>query len=322
MARVTLKDVARLAGVNFTLVSKYLNDSSQARMKPETRERIGRAIEVLKYRPSASARALRSGRSRIVGMVSGDLRNAYWAHFASCAMRYLRGLDYQLLLAVRDSDASPEPLDFLVDRGVDGIIISGADLPPGYVAPCPMVVHDTASRGGNVVNPDIAPALDEALAGVRGRITALLPPNSVWREVFADAVARHGLAGELRTVPLAPEKRPEVLRQVCRSGPDWMLVGGWHTLTQLLELLHGEFAGIHPKIIAHANCRGMFMAAPEMACAVVSSTTALVRESCALLLDRIAAPGVAADVKKLPCRCVVSGCAEFRMLYAPHFELT
>lgn len=321
MIRVTLKDVAKLAGVNFTLVSKYLNDSSQARMKPETRERIKRAIESLKYRPSASARALRSGRSRIIGMVSGDLRNAYWAHFASCAMRYLRGQDYQLLLAVRDSDASPEPLEFLVDRGVDGIIISGADLPPGYVAPCPMVVHDTASCGGDVVNPDMVPALEEALAGVRGRITALLPPNSAWRAIFADAAERNGLTSELCTVPLAPEKRPEVLRRICRFAPDWMLVSGWHTLTQLLELLHGEFTGFHPKIIAHANCRGEFLNAPEIACAIVSSTTTLVREVCSLLLDRIAAPGVSA-VRKLPCRCIVSGCAEFRTLYAPHFELT
>ena len=40
----TLKDVAKLAGVSFTLVSKYLNRNPQARMTPETRERIDRAI--------------------------------------------------------------------------------------------------------------------------------------------------------------------------------------------------------------------------------------------------------------------------------------
>ena len=94
--RPTLKDVAQAAGVNFTLVSKYLNGDPQARMKPETRERIRRAVETLRYRPSAPARALRSGRSRIVGMVSGDLTNAFWAHFAGCAMRRLKERGYQL----------------------------------------------------------------------------------------------------------------------------------------------------------------------------------------------------------------------------------
>ncbi len=75
--RPTLKDVAEKAGVNFTLVSKYINGNPQARMTPETRERIDSAIRELNYRPSASARALRIGRNRTIGMVSGEIGRAH-----------------------------------------------------------------------------------------------------------------------------------------------------------------------------------------------------------------------------------------------------
>lgn len=54
--RVTLKDVARLANVNFTLVSKYINQTPGVRMRPETRQRIESAIHELKYQPITVAR--------------------------------------------------------------------------------------------------------------------------------------------------------------------------------------------------------------------------------------------------------------------------
>jgi len=322
--RPTLKDVAELAGVNFTLVSKFLNGDPHARMKPETRERIRRAVETLRYRPSAPARALRSGRSRIVGMVSGDLTNAFWAHFAGCAMRCLKERGYQLLLAVRDSDATPEPLEFLVDRGADGIIISGADLPGNLTLPCPVVVHDTCASGRDAVNPDIAPALDRVLGMVRGRIAALLPENSVWNGVFPAAAARRGLDAAVCGMPLAPEKRPERLREVCRSAPEWLLASGWHTLTQLRELLVEEFPAYRPKIIACANCRGEFLNAPGIACAVAFSSSELIRELCALLLGRIENGGVSTggETRLIPCRCLDAGSREFEKLRTRGFCLT
>ena len=96
----TLKDVAKLAGVSFTLVSKYLNRNPQARMTPETRERIDRAIAELGYRPSAAARSLRRGCTRTLGLVIGNLTNAYFAHFADAALREANAAGYQLLISL------------------------------------------------------------------------------------------------------------------------------------------------------------------------------------------------------------------------------
>jgi DNA-binding LacI/PurR family transcriptional regulator len=63
-------DVARLAGVSHQTVSRVINDS--AHVRPDTRERVLEAMRLLDYRPNPLARALVTGRSRTLGVVSFD----------------------------------------------------------------------------------------------------------------------------------------------------------------------------------------------------------------------------------------------------------
>jgi DNA-binding LacI/PurR family transcriptional regulator len=65
-----MADVARAAGVSHQTVSRVLNGSASVR--PETRERVVRAVRELDYRPNSMARALVTGRSRTLGVVSFD----------------------------------------------------------------------------------------------------------------------------------------------------------------------------------------------------------------------------------------------------------
>jgi DNA-binding LacI/PurR family transcriptional regulator len=64
----SIRDVARSAGVAFQTVSRVINNSSK--VAPDTRARVLAAIDELGYRPNAAARALASGRSRIIGVLS------------------------------------------------------------------------------------------------------------------------------------------------------------------------------------------------------------------------------------------------------------
>ena len=75
MNKVTLKDIAARAGVSVALVSNYLNHHPSARMTPATREKIDLALKELDYHCSDIARSLRTGRSRIIGYFSENLRN-------------------------------------------------------------------------------------------------------------------------------------------------------------------------------------------------------------------------------------------------------
>jgi len=65
-----MADVAKLAGVSHQTVSRVVNGS--ALVRPETRDRVLAAMRELNYHPNSAARALASGRSRTLGVVSFD----------------------------------------------------------------------------------------------------------------------------------------------------------------------------------------------------------------------------------------------------------
>ena len=76
--RASLSDIAKEAGVDASTVSLVLNRKPLAeRLRPETRRRIIEIAEKLRYRPSAAARSLRTGRSGMIGMVVGDIASLF-----------------------------------------------------------------------------------------------------------------------------------------------------------------------------------------------------------------------------------------------------
>lgn len=74
--RVGIRDVAAAAGLSITTVSWALNDKGE--VAPETRERVRRIARELGYQPNETARALRSGRSRVLGIAVAHLDSAPW----------------------------------------------------------------------------------------------------------------------------------------------------------------------------------------------------------------------------------------------------
>jgi len=75
----TIKDVAKMAQVSPTTVSRVLNQKMIVRK--DTEERIRAAIEALGYQPSASARALITGQTAAIGIVVRDICDPF---FLSC----------------------------------------------------------------------------------------------------------------------------------------------------------------------------------------------------------------------------------------------
>jgi DNA-binding LacI/PurR family transcriptional regulator len=65
-----MADVARLAGVSHQTVSRVLHDNPN--VSGETRERVRAAIKQLNYRPNSMARALVTGRTKTLGVISSD----------------------------------------------------------------------------------------------------------------------------------------------------------------------------------------------------------------------------------------------------------
>lgn len=102
-SRVRSIDVARLAGVSRSAVSRTF--TPDAYVSPETRERVLKAAAALNYHPNAMARSLIRQRSGIIGVVSSDLQNPYYAKILEVLGTALRDAEFAPLVLFGDESA-------------------------------------------------------------------------------------------------------------------------------------------------------------------------------------------------------------------------
>lgn len=128
--RVTLTDVAQLAGVSVATASKALSGSG--RMRPETRERVVTTARQLNFRPNEQARALLTGRSWTVGLVTTDGIGRFSTPVLLGAEDALGAGRISVLLCDTRGDAIREQhyVQTLQARRVDGIIVTGRRTDP------------------------------------------------------------------------------------------------------------------------------------------------------------------------------------------------
>ena len=133
---VTRADVARLAGVSTAVVSYVVNDGPRP-VAVETAARVREAIDLLGYRPNATARALKLGTTGVLGLIVPDSSNPFYAELALEVERAATRRGRALLVASSNADLDLEArlvLD-LTGRQVDGLLVSGAAGPPRVVVP-------------------------------------------------------------------------------------------------------------------------------------------------------------------------------------------
>ncbi|MEJ2480387.1 MAG: LacI family DNA-binding transcriptional regulator, partial [Acidihalobacter sp.] len=128
--RVTLKDVAKAAGVSTATVSHVLNGTKS--VADGTRERVEAAVEALGYRLSQPARTLRTGRHRVLGLLLPDLTNPFFPALAKAVAETARKLGYGLMLSESGSDGQSESQALAaIEQRVDGVVwVPEAPRPP------------------------------------------------------------------------------------------------------------------------------------------------------------------------------------------------
>jgi DNA-binding LacI/PurR family transcriptional regulator len=131
--RVTIREVAQVAGVSVATVSLALADNPNVAAK--TKERVRAAADRLNYRPSAVGRALQSQRSNAIGLViphSGQhvFSHLYFMEMLAGVSEVLTGAQMTLVLSVAPTDTDGESayLNVLRSQQVDGIILASAAL--------------------------------------------------------------------------------------------------------------------------------------------------------------------------------------------------
>ena len=142
--RVTLKDVARLAGVHPGTASRALNVETRGLVNEETARRVLAAAEELGYRPNPIARGLKTSRSYTVGVLIPDLTNPLFPPIVRGIQDRLEEAAYTPLIANTENDPDRERADFeaMRARQVDGFITATARRD-----------HDLLSRPGELGLP-------------------------------------------------------------------------------------------------------------------------------------------------------------------------
>lgn len=125
---ITIYDIAREAGVSSSTVSRVL--TGNANVRPEKKERVLRLIEKYNFKPNALARGLADTRSKVIGLLTADVRNPYYAElFVACEIA-ARKVGYTLLSSnsldvIEQEKALTEKLQ---EQRVDAIIHVGGSV--------------------------------------------------------------------------------------------------------------------------------------------------------------------------------------------------
>jgi LacI family transcriptional regulator len=153
MKRTGIKDVARLAGVSISTVSKSLN--SAAGVSEDIRSRVAAAVEELGYVPLHAAQQLRAGRSRLLGMTVINIANPFFADVMAGAEGAAAGAGLRVLVGNSDDNAAKERdhLELFERVQVEGALVA----PFGETAPwlarlrarhIPVVLVDSVDDSG------------------------------------------------------------------------------------------------------------------------------------------------------------------------------
>ncbi len=166
MATSSIKQVAALAGVSVGTVSNVLNRPDT--VAPATRSRVQAAIDELGFVRNESARALRAGRSRTVGLVVLDVGNPFFTDISSGVETVVERHGAMLTLSNSGDSTTRQNrhLDHLEEQRVQGVLITPVDsedprLDALVLRGCPVVLVDRAS--GNSTRCSVA--VDDVLGG-------------------------------------------------------------------------------------------------------------------------------------------------------------
>lgn len=123
---ITIKDVAKLAGVSTATVSMVVNQKAD-RITQKTKNDVLKAIEKLDYKPNYTARSLVLSQSFTIGLIVPEITNPFFAEFARDLENHLYQAGYITFLCNSGEDLSLESryIDELIGRSIDGLIICG-----------------------------------------------------------------------------------------------------------------------------------------------------------------------------------------------------
>ena len=154
-SRVTAEQVAQRAGVSQSAVSRVFTPGASA--SPRTADKVRRAAAELGYRPNVLARAMVSGKSRIIGLVVAYLQNHFYPEALEKLSNELQEQGYHVLVFMASQTAGniDKVVDEILDYQVDGIIAASVALSSDLTERCraagvPIVLFNRSQDGDEI----------------------------------------------------------------------------------------------------------------------------------------------------------------------------
>lgn len=203
-----MHDVAALAGVSHQTVSRVINGSTN--LRPATRERVQAAIDELGYRRNMAARALVTGRTHAIGVLTPGEPNFGKMSSVQAVEQATREAGYFPLVtsAASEAESVKQALEFLRDRSIEALVVVAPhamvlEQLEGLQADMPVITLQTGGHDeGHAVAINQADGVRAAIDYLRSmghtRIQHLSGPTDYFeaqlrREAFDEVASTHGL---------------------------------------------------------------------------------------------------------------------------------
>lgn len=123
-SQVTIRDVARRAGVSISSVSRVINNNSP--VSDSIREKVLRVVEEIGYTPDRSARALKMQKTAVIGVVIPDVSNPFFSLMVRGIEKAAHDNNYSVLICDTDNMLKNEArhIDVLISEHVEGVILT------------------------------------------------------------------------------------------------------------------------------------------------------------------------------------------------------
>jgi DNA-binding LacI/PurR family transcriptional regulator len=325
---ITAEDVARRARVSQSAVSRAFTNG--ASVSDGMRAKVMKAATELGYRPNALARAVISGRSRLIAIVAAYLDNHFYPIVVEQLARAVQERGYHLLMFMTESGRQDEVVQQILQYQVEGIVMASATLSSTLARQCaetgiPVVMLNrlvNQSPASSVVSDNMAGGRligDYLVRGGHQRIAYIAgaedsSTNRDREAGFREGLARHGLAPFARVVGgysfagAAAAARTLVSASV---RPDAIFVANDHMAFAVMDVIRSEFGLRIPEDVSIAGYDDV----PEAAwkgydlTTVAQSSTKMVDATLAILFEQIESSAVRKRAIMLPAELVVRGSA-------------
>jgi DNA-binding LacI/PurR family transcriptional regulator len=233
---MNIADIARRAKVSIATVSRTLNQSGP--VKAATARKVWRAVSALNYYPNSHARALVSGRSRLIGLIVSDITNPFFPELIRSFEKMAEQQQYDLLITSTDyqTERMTTCLRRMLERKVDGVAMMTSEMDVGLIKELarrgvPMVFMDVGQVGPKMSHVamdyghGIHQAVDHLVELGHTRIAFISGPL----DLHSARTRRQAFLEEMRKWGLKPE--PRLIREGTHTAE-----GGQKAMTALLRL--------------------------------------------------------------------------------------